>query len=889
MFKTVHVVPHTHWDREWFFTSSRAKVYMMKDLKDVIDNLEHNIGFDRFILDGQTSLIEDYLNWRPQDLNKVRQLVKDKKLLIGPWYTQTDQFLPSGESIIRNLLYGMRYADNLGGHMKVAYVPDSFGQESSLPQIYRSLGFKKAMLWRGFSDEKTPKSEFVWCGEDGSTINVYRMACGYFIGGLIDETKLDKIMEEEPFATVVKQATTDQILYPQGSDMAPARNNLPEVIKKFNKANSDYKFRISSIEEYIDAVDNERSNLDTVSGEYNIGKNMRVHKSIYSSRSDLKKMNTLLQDYLANILDPILVIGEHFNLEYPRKTVEEIWKMMFENAAHDSMGNCVSDNVNEDIYFRYKQVRDIATSLVDMTLREISTRIKNSDDNPISITIFNTLPSKRSDVIEEYLYTPSKDFKLRDYQGNNVNFVVESITDKTEEVKGATIQLNPGEKIYQPNKVYQVKAIIDAKNIPPMGYKQFYLIPNTGKSEEVTISDDKIIENEFFKVDLQNDGTFNITDKRNNYVFYKQGMLEENGDDGDSYNYSPAKADLIVYSLNQDFTYETRKSSLKNEIIINYIFKVPKDLTSRKEKKLNAKLPVKLTISLRKHSQIIDYNVQIDNRFVDDHRLCIDFDTGLIAENSIDDIQFGSIRRPFELTDELKAWQEHPEEWQEKPISINPVQTFTSLSNENTTFAVIPQGVREYEDIGKNHSTIRLTIFRTYGKLGKSDLVYRPGRASGDATVATPNAELHKKLSFDLGVYIANKGFEAANVGLMAKEYKTKLQIFEYAEFLNGRLIFPFNKIPRDLDQEFSLFNTNNRLVLSTLKKADQRSGYIVRLYNAGFDNKEDKVKFIRKPTRVELVNLHEDKIIDLTINENGVVKLPKIDHAKILTLYYEL
>ena len=146
MVKTVHVVPHTHWDREWFFTTSRAQVYLLKDLKDVIDNLENNPGFDHFILDGQASLIDDYLKWRPQDLERVQKLVKNKKLIIGPWYTQTDQYVVSAENIVRNLLYGMRICSQLGGYMNVGYVPDSFGQESSMPQIYKGLGINKAVL-----------------------------------------------------------------------------------------------------------------------------------------------------------------------------------------------------------------------------------------------------------------------------------------------------------------------------------------------------------------------------------------------------------------------------------------------------------------------------------------------------------------------------------------------------------------------------------------------------------------------------------------------------------------------------------------------------------------------------------------------------------------------
>ena len=216
------------------------------------------------------------------------------------------------------------------------------------------------------------------------------MACGYFIGGLIDENNLDKIMTSEPFASVVKQATTDQILFPQGSDMAPARNNLPEVIKKFNAENKDFKFKISSLEDYINSVNQEHPKLDLLKGEFNIGKNMRVHKTNYSSRSDLKKMNTLIQDYLTNVLEPVLTLGEPFGISYPKETVDDIWKKLFENSAHDSMANSVSDNVNEDIYLRYKQARDIATSLVELTLRQIAVQVDKPDDKVITLTVFNT-------------------------------------------------------------------------------------------------------------------------------------------------------------------------------------------------------------------------------------------------------------------------------------------------------------------------------------------------------------------------------------------------------------------------------------------------------------------------------------------------------------------
>ena len=108
MKRKVHVIPHSHWDREWYFTTSRSKVYLMKDLKDVLDTLETNNDFKYFMVDAQGSLLEDYIKWMPQDKQRIKKLVKAKKLIIGPWYTQSDQLVISGESIVRNMYYGMK-------------------------------------------------------------------------------------------------------------------------------------------------------------------------------------------------------------------------------------------------------------------------------------------------------------------------------------------------------------------------------------------------------------------------------------------------------------------------------------------------------------------------------------------------------------------------------------------------------------------------------------------------------------------------------------------------------------------------------------------------------------------------------------------------------------
>lgn len=888
MVKTVHVFPHTHWDREWYFTTSRSKVYLLKDLMHVIDNLQHNTGYDRFILDGQASLIEDYLKWRPQDKNVIKQLVADKKLIIGPWYTQTDQFVISGESIVRNLQYGMDVCNKLGTYMNVGYVPDSFGQESSMPQIYKGFGIPDTMFWRGVSEENVDHTEFVWKGEDGSKVNVYQIPSGYYIGGVIDETQLDKIMHQEPFASIVKRSTTSHIAFPNGFDQAPARKDLPELIKKLNNANKDFHFEVSSIQEYIDAVKSEKPELEEVSGEFTNGKNMRIHKSIYSSRSDLKKLNTKIQYYLVNILEPVLTMGEHYGVDYPREAVNDIWKLMFENAAHDSIGSCVSDTTNEDVYMRYKQVRDISTNLVEVTLREIATQIKKNKKYEISLSVFNTLPVDRTEITKVSFYAPSQDFEIVDENGQLVDFSIESCEDQTEYIAGQTIQLNPGEKIYKPEKIYKVVASVFAKNVPAMGYKQLYINENEKKNEVIKAVNDRVLENDNFKIAIQDNGSLTITDKASGKVYENQAVLEENGDDGDSFNYSPAKKDLVVYSTDQTNTISVTKSDLVSLAKVDYDFSVPENLDDRAEKNCNAKMPVSVEIRLEKDSPIIKFNVKIDNREPLDHRLCIDFATGISSKVSYADQQFGTIKRPVYREKEMKSWAANKENWNEKPISIETCQSFVALSNNENTVSVFPKGVREYEIIGKDYSTIRLTLFRTYGMMGKVDLLYRPGRASGEKVIATPNAELQSKLNFELGLSITNKNFDNSNVAFKAKDYDTPEQYYEYADFLNGRLIFNMDSVDRTLDENGSILHTSGNLILSTLKKADHRSGYIARFYN-GYGDKaiDDQIVFNKKPNRVELVDLKEDTIKELPIADN-TVKLNDITHAKIKTIYFE-
>ena len=897
----IHVVLHSHWDREWYFTTSRSKIYLMKDLKDVLDTLENDKEFKYFMLDAQASLLDDYIKWMPQDKERITKLVKDKRLIIGPWYTQSDQLVISGESIVRNMYYGMKRCEEFGGYMNVGYVPDSFGQSGNMPQIYKEFGIDDTLFWRGVSDDMVKHTDFNWRGDDGSIVFTTQIPFGYYIGGNIpeDSEKSDEFWQKECFEKAGKGSSTRHIYFPNGFDQAPIRTNLPEIISDRNKKDTENEYVISSIEDYIKDVKSENPILEEVQGELVIAKHMRIHKSIFSSRSDLKVLNTQVQNYVTNVMEPLLTLSYKLGNTYPHKVVEEVWKLLFENAAHDSIGSCISDTANEDVYMRYKQAREIAVNIVELHSRLIATSIKNNAD--MTLTLINTLPQKRKDTILIKTYIPGGDFAIVDDKGNKINYTIVSSRDLTDYVLSQTIKLDPSREFYIPEHVLEAVLAIKTEDVPALGYVQYSIDVNDNSC--ISMNKNNALENEFYSITIAENGSLTILDKENNKTYNNQGLLVENGDDGDSFNYSPPRKDMEIFSTDSKFEYQIHGNDIYSKAQIHYTMIVPKDLEERAEHITSTTLPVTLEVGLRKGSKIIDFNVHVDNKGLS-HRLCVIFDSQITSKFNYADQQFGLIKRPNYYEKEMNLYLEgmknHKEEkagiqelanwandqssWQEPPISIEPAQSYVSLTDDSTGIAVIPQGVREYEIL--DDRKIRLTLFRTYGFMGKENLIYRPGRASGERIIETPDAQLLKEMDFSFGFMTYNSDINNSNVDTLAKTYNTPIEVYTYAEFLNGRLIFSQREIEGTQPSRVSLFETENNLVVSAIKKAENGEGFIIRLFNGkNHKNVNDTIKFNFDISEAYYTNLKEEKTESIAIH-NNTIKVKELSHCKFATIY---
>ncbi len=162
---TFHLLAHTHWDREWYLPRAAFVARLVPALDDLIARLEADPCFRSFLLDGQTVLLEDYLRVRPERTDSVRRLVTDGRLQIGPWYVLADELIPSGESLVRNLLAGASDAERLGGRSDVLYSPDAFGHPGVWPTLARESGIRFGALWRGLGGDRVGEGDlFRWFG-----------------------------------------------------------------------------------------------------------------------------------------------------------------------------------------------------------------------------------------------------------------------------------------------------------------------------------------------------------------------------------------------------------------------------------------------------------------------------------------------------------------------------------------------------------------------------------------------------------------------------------------------------------------------------------------------------------------------------------------------------
>ena len=825
--RRVILVPHTHWDREWYFTTRVSKVLLLESLSVVLDELDSG-RLPCFVLDGQTSLLEDYLQNAPHERERITGLVRAGLLKIGPWYSQTDMCVVGGESILRNLHYGIRDCNAFGGHMEVGYVPDSFGQTGQLPQILAGFGLRRCVFWRGWWEGICEDTEFEWLSPDGSRVTTAVIPTGYSgIKGMPVMEDLQAFRFQHirgHVETLEKRNVTATTLLMAGTDQQPWDPDFVDHMAAENRGQSDYRYELGSIEQFFDELEAE-DGLKTVTGEMLMGKYSRIHRGIYSTRYDIKKANADAENLITNVLEPILSIGWSLGWSYPHALIERAWKLLLKSHAHDSIGCCNSDEVNAAVKQRLTDAFEICGQQLQLRMRQVAERVRSQQPGQ-RLVLFNPLPEKRSITVEVELVVNRQraaDISLVDGEGRTREFQALDSTPVhlSELVQDLAEALMVSGQSGDP-LLYRHRLLVDAGDVPSLGYTTLYVQSNaetTQKGSDDPVAN-SVIENSRLRVTLESQGTIRLLDKASGAELSGLLEFENGGDDGDNYDFSPPKKDWKISTRGLQPAISVRQGPLRSTMELKWTLAAPSDLEQRAAKHADGLLPVRAVLTLDRESEWVEVSVEVGNT-CRDHRLQAVFRTGLDTDISHADQPLGMITRPNDPP-ELDEW---PGEWTSKPLPLYPMQNVAALTDGERGLAVLTDGIREYECDPQRRGDLAVTLFRCVGAMGKPDLVYRPGRLSGMPT-PTPDSQLQGQLNFRFALLPI--GADPAVAARAARRFLSPIKFFH----VSGYNKFSLNRGPADLPDQFSLLELDSAMVVSAVKKAEDHEALVLRAVN---------------------------------------------------------
>jgi hypothetical protein len=470
---TLHLISHTHWDREWYLTFQQFRLRLVHLLDELLEILAEDPSYRHFLLDGQTIVLDDYLQIRPEREPEIRELVEQGRLSIGPWHILPDEFLVSPEATLRNLLQGERTARRFGGKMKVGYIPDPFGHIGQLPQILRGFGIDTACLQRGLSDEPV---ELLWQAPDGSTVFLAYLRDGYGNAYALPADSPQRLLSEvqrlahsllpHSLAGKLCEQGEGHLLFMQGTDHMRPPRSTPAALAAVNNHLPGYTFEHSTLARYMqgirDELEKSQLSLPVVLGELRSGKRHPLLPGVMSARMWIKQRNTACENLLEkwaepfstwaeaagqDPLDPTPVEGAFLSpvrVRRPAALLRYAWRLLMENHPHDSICGCSVDAVHEEMKPRFDQVEQIGEEITRQSLAALAdaadTRPPEGVERAVqAVVVFNPVSGPRTDWVQVKIpYQPGLErLEIRDRQGEKVPHQV--LSTESREVMSATL------------------------------------------------------------------------------------------------------------------------------------------------------------------------------------------------------------------------------------------------------------------------------------------------------------------------------------------------------------------------------------------------------------------------------------------------------------------
>ena len=900
---TIFVVPHTHWDREWYATFQQYRIRLVHVMDALLALLERDPSYAHFNLDAQTVVLQDYLEIRPELRDALRRFVSAGRLGVGPWYVLPDEFLVSGESLVRNLLLGHRLAGGFGHVQKVGYIPDTFGHISQLPQILRGFDIPTAMHFRGL-DEGDLKSELWWQSPDGSRVLLRHLPTdmGYLNAAALPQDAALGASDLQAIAVHERRRTASTVLLAlNGVDHLPAHENLPALVTAANTLGAGrYTFKHGSLEDYFEALTTALGDqpLQTVYGELRQASRTpnragRLVPDILSARIYLKQENERIQALLERWAEPWSALAWLRGADYPQAFLWKAWEWLLQNQPHDSIGGCSIDPVHAQMETRFAWASEIAAEVLAERFELLSRQIDLSGLEPgeAALVVFNGLPwevgggltldvdlwdifleqramARWQPLAPESELTPEMGAVAIRHRRSRVQWSddrpnlpdprfrglrvrplesAEALPVQVESITTADV-LRPLQSGPPAQRLARRVRVSFAAQVPAYGYRVFAVRPEPHPNKPlVSPHAANVLENEHLRVEIAPNCTFALVDKRTGQVFGGLGYFEDGGDSGDGYNYSYPAEDRVENTLGLPAQISRLAAGpVKQAYQIDYDWRLPESLDDARRLRRAARVACALSVrlSLLEGVPRLDVEVIFDNH-ARDHRLRMLFPSDIAADDSAAGAQFDVVRHP------VRAEPVPPDAWIEDAVSTYPQHEWVDLSDGRRGLCVINQGLPEFEVLDTGRREIAITLLRAVGYLGAGPEMQTASGGAGP-NIATPEAQIQRQLSYSLALLPHGGAWDEAEVWRQALAHNNPPRPYTTA-MLRQR------PTGGDWPASQSLLSVEGRnAVLSALKKADDGDDLILRLYNPSAEPTLAAIQLPFSPSAIQMAGLDE-------------------------------
>lgn len=530
--KTAYIVSHTHWDREWRYPVWESTLYLTDFIDELIELME-NDSCPAFLMDGQVAPVLDYLDVRPEMLERVKKLVASGKLEIGPWMTLPDEFPVDGEALVRNLLMGGEAAERLGQVLKVGYTPFGWGQTAQLPQIYAGFGIDTVFMGKRVNEKRAPKSEFQWKGPDGTTLLTSRFGEKgrqnfYFLIHLpalfgmdfespdwahhwsaqnpawrrADPAESDKNLFcqklslpenldfldadrlEKTWETTNPSVIDDHRVMMNGCDFAAAQPRLKDIVERLNELDPEREWKPATLTEFAQLLREKIAGMDlpTVEGELRDGPALLTSGNALSTRLYIKTLNKKAQNLLIRFAEPLATLAARLGAPYPETFLKKAWDFLIFSHCHDSINGVTQDKTVRDVCYRLDQVVELAQTIGNRAIQEMLQRmdLKAEKDDDVFLTVFNPLPHPRREILEA---APMVEGQTERHKEWTLDFGAQVVCDEkgepcpTQWMGRQSDVINAVELHTRPHPYFctRHRLFFDTGEIPAGGYKVFRL------------------------------------------------------------------------------------------------------------------------------------------------------------------------------------------------------------------------------------------------------------------------------------------------------------------------------------------------------------------------------------------------------------------------------